>query len=260
MSDCTCHFRNPKMTVTAICIKDNKLMALRRSIEPHKGEWDFCGGFAEEGETAEEALHREVGEELGVPIKRFQPIGMFPGLWQDVPTINHAFLVDIDNPVISDDENSEVGWVPFATPIAFDSNQDVLEKLVEMHEDIHRVRELSSQLDKSVVVDEYDFYAAQLQGFLAREYDVEKLIGMGWVFPRQTMLRHQAVIEDMIVDEEYRGAGVGQKILEQLIEWSVENGVKVLELTTNPKRVAANALYQKLGFWLHETNHYLKNL
>ena len=64
----------------------------------------------------------------------------------------------------------------------------------------------------------------------------------------------------MIVDERHRGKGLGEKILLDLIRWAKNNGVEVVELTTNPKRLAANALYQKVGFKLHETNHYLLNL
>ena len=83
---------------------------------------------------------------------------------------------------------------------------------------------------------------------------------MGWIFPRQTMLMCQAVVEDMIVDESQRGKGLGEKILRDLIKWAKRNGVEVIELTTNPKRLAANSLYKKVGFKLHETNHYLLNL
>ena len=83
---------------------------------------------------------------------------------------------------------------------------------------------------------------------------------MGWIFPRTTLLRKQAVIEDMIVDEKHRGKGYGRTILKNLICWAENNGIEVIELTTNPKREAANALYKSEGFQLHETNHYLLNL
>jgi len=83
---------------------------------------------------------------------------------------------------------------------------------------------------------------------------------MGWIFPRRTLLRKQAVVEDMIVNGNYRGQGLGEKILRDLIKWAKKEGIEVIELTTNPKRVAANSLYKKVGFKLHETNHYLLKL
>jgi GNAT superfamily N-acetyltransferase len=61
----------------------------------------------------------------------------------------------------------------------------------------------------------------------------------------------------MIVDERYRGKGYGEKIMRKLIAWARTQNVDTIELTTNPKRVAANGLYKKVGFLLHETNHYL---
>ena len=75
--------------------------------------------------------------------------------------------------------------------------------------------------------------------------------------PRHTLLRRQAVVEDMIVDPTYRGKGYGEEILLQLLAWAKKEGMDTIELTTNPSRLAANSLYQKVGFKLHPTNHYL---
>ena len=122
------------------------------------------------------------------------------------------------------------------------------------------MKELVTQLDPSATVNEDSLYKAILNGYISKiELDGE-LAGMGWIFPRQTLLRKQAVVEDMIVNEKFRGQGLGEKILLDLIEWARKQGVEVIELTTNPKRVAANSLYQKVGFKLHPTNHYLLKL
>jgi GNAT superfamily N-acetyltransferase len=64
-------------------------------------------------------------------------------------------------------------------------------------------------------------------------------------------------VEDMIVDDAYRGKGYGQKMLLELISWAKKEGIDTIELTSNPKRIAANELYKKTGFELHPTNHYL---
>src|SRR3989344_1160444 len=128
-------------------------------------------------------------------------------------------------------------------------------------EEIEQMKKLVSQLDSSAETDERKLAAALKNGHIAKEYDgAGNLVGMGWIFPRQTLIRKQAVVEDMIVDEAYRGKGLGRKILKELIGWARAQGVEVIELTTNPKRVAANELYKSEGFYLHLTNHYLLKL
>ena len=66
------HYENPKPTATLICMNENKLLLVRRAIEPGKGEWGLPGGFIELGETANEAAIRELKEETnlkGNPIR-----------------------------------------------------------------------------------------------------------------------------------------------------------------------------------------------
>ena len=53
--------------VAAIIIKDNKILIGRRaSFESLPGWWEFPGGKPEKGESNEEAIRRELMEELGV--------------------------------------------------------------------------------------------------------------------------------------------------------------------------------------------------
>lgn len=54
--------------VAAIIVKDNKIFATQRGYGDFKGGWEFPGGKIEENETPEEALKREILEELNVHI------------------------------------------------------------------------------------------------------------------------------------------------------------------------------------------------
>ena len=262
-----CEFRNPKGAVTAVFIRDNKLLVLKRRDDPFKGLWDLPGGFMQEGEAPEEALKREIKEELGIDLRNPFFMRSFPGTYfwkgEDIPIISSFFLLDIkENNITLDQEHSDFSWVPLSElepeRIAFDSNQRFLELLKkEFTFDLKRIQELVSELDSSVKINEQSFYLAKLNGFLATRYEGSKLIGIGWIFPRQTLLRKQAVVEDMIVDSAYRGKGLGRELLDDLVNWAKDNGVEVIELTSNPQRIAANELYKKYGFELHPTNHYL---
>ena len=63
-------------------------------------------------------------------------------------------------------------------------------------------------------------------------------------------------IEDVVVDKSTRGKGVGKALIETAIEYATKNNIKKINLTSSPDRVAANKLYQKLGFVKRETNVY----
>lgn len=66
-----------------------------------------------------------------------------------------------------------------------------------------------------------------------------------------------ATIESVVVSSKMRGKGLGRKLMEHLLEEASRMNVDCIHLTSNPKRVAANALYQKMGFVKNETNCYV---
>lgn len=268
-----CEFSNPKATITAIILRDNKLLVLKRNEEPFKGAWDLPGGYMNQKETPESAIRRELKEELGVEgIEDNDLILMREvpgyGYWQtrEFPIIAHFYLIDIGRrEIILNEENSEFSWISLSQlepkNLAWDSNRDFCKWLKNNFTfDLERIKELIRQLDPSAIFNEQYLYKAALNGFISKKYDLGKLIGFGWIFPRQTLLRKQAIIEDMIVDDAYRGRGLGREILKDLLNWAEEKGMDTVELTTNPKRIAANELYKSEGFRLHETNHYLYNV
>ena len=54
--------------VAAIICKDNRIFATQRGSGEYRGQWEFPGGKVEPGETPEEALIREIKEELDIEI------------------------------------------------------------------------------------------------------------------------------------------------------------------------------------------------
>ena len=55
--------------VAAVMERDGRiLIGQRRGTDPHPLKWEFPGGKVEPGESAEHALIRELGEELGVTV------------------------------------------------------------------------------------------------------------------------------------------------------------------------------------------------
>ena len=66
----------------------------------------------------------------------------------------------------------------------------------------------------------------------------------------------RAWIEDVVVDTEARGMGIGQALNEYAIQLAEQAGAKTIDLTSRPSRESANRLYQRLGFVASETNVY----
>ena len=60
-------FFNPKPVGCAIAREpDGRVWLARRGFEPRRGRWSMPGGFVDLGETVQEAIARELDEELGV--------------------------------------------------------------------------------------------------------------------------------------------------------------------------------------------------
>ncbi|MEY3594690.1 MAG: hypothetical protein RL576_104, partial [Actinomycetota bacterium] len=66
----------------------------------------------------------------------------------------------------------------------------------------------------------------------------------------------RAWIEDVVVDSEARGHGVGEALNMAAIAEARSRGAITVELTSRPSREAANRLYRRIGFVQRETNIY----
>ena len=74
------------------------------------------------------------------------------------------------------------------------------------------------------------------------------------IFPIPTGIR--AWVEDVIVDEEARGAGIGAALTQEALRLARAAGARTVDLTSRPSRDAANALYEREGFAQRETHVY----
>ncbi len=75
---CVCRgYEAPALAVDAIVVRDGKILLIRRANEPFRGRWALVGGFVECGETAENAVVREVKEEVGLEVKVKELLGVY---------------------------------------------------------------------------------------------------------------------------------------------------------------------------------------
>jgi ribosomal protein S18 acetylase RimI-like enzyme len=66
----------------------------------------------------------------------------------------------------------------------------------------------------------------------------------------------RARIEDVVVDQDARGRGVGTALTMAAIDLAQRQGARGVDLTSRASRTAANRLYQRLGFQLRDSNVY----
>jgi NAD+ diphosphatase len=76
-------YLNPAAAVAGV-IRDEqgRVLVLVRGEEPGKGRWDLPGGFVDPDESAEDALRREVREEIGLEIADLRYVGSWPNVYE----------------------------------------------------------------------------------------------------------------------------------------------------------------------------------
>ena len=85
--------------------------------------------------------------------------------------------------------------------------------------------------------------------FMAKHMDFgNEIIGLATLLLYRVPTGLRGYIEDVIVDERGRGRRIGEALTQACLEAAQQAGAPYVGLTSNPARVAANQLYQKMGF------------
>lgn len=102
-----------RQIVNALLLRDGQVLLARRS--PHRRAypdcWSFPGGHVEAGETLEQALHRELQEELGISPQTYRPLEEIADP-ATADTTYHFYAVTAWTgvPIIRDDEHTALTW------------------------------------------------------------------------------------------------------------------------------------------------------
>lgn len=115
------YYNNSSAAVAAFIVSPNgqELLLCTRAKAPHKGLLDLTGGFVDDGETAEEAICREIKEELNLDVTQAKYLFSLPNLYLysdfTVHTLDLFFLVEVNNLAIMAcaDDVSAAQFIPF---------------------------------------------------------------------------------------------------------------------------------------------------
>ncbi len=98
-----------------------EILLAKRPMTAHKGGlWEFPGGKVERGETAEEALKRELGEELAIDAQVSSALLQIPYDYPEKSVLLDVWLVSVFAGEPMGNEGQEVRWVSLAELDSFD--------------------------------------------------------------------------------------------------------------------------------------------
>jgi NADH pyrophosphatase NudC (nudix superfamily) len=112
------YFHNCASAVAGIIICDNQILFNIRASQPARGCLDLPGGFVDYEEGLEEALTREVKEELNIDIKQWKYLSSHPNTYEHenviYKTIDSIFSCHLQNKpaiTVQAKEVSDFVWV-----------------------------------------------------------------------------------------------------------------------------------------------------
>ena len=98
--------------VAAIIKKNNYFLIVQRNRKKHMGlKWEFPGGKVEKNETFEEALLREIKEELNIKIVLQDKIAEEKYKDEKIDIVLHYFLCTQEDGTIELNEHEDLAWV-----------------------------------------------------------------------------------------------------------------------------------------------------
>ncbi len=98
--------------VAAVIKKDNKYFIAQRNRQKHFAYyWEFPGGKVDDYESFENALKREINEELSINIKIYHKITSQKHKDEKINVVVHYFLCEALNTNIILSEHEDMKWV-----------------------------------------------------------------------------------------------------------------------------------------------------
>lgn len=125
-------YNNRGVTIDAVIVREDKILLIKRGVEPFKEYWALPGGYVEWDETVEDAVKREVAEEMGLVVESMRMIGVYSDpARHPKQCIDVAYAVQASGEVTAGDDATEYAWklIDKIPELAFDHNKIVKDYL-----------------------------------------------------------------------------------------------------------------------------------
>ena len=109
-------WRNPRIVVATIPVREGRVFLARRAIDPRRGRWTCPGGFLELGEAAQEGARRETEEETELRVEIGRLVGVYSRPHAGVVTIVYEASVVGGRPLPAAETSEVRGFGPDEIP------------------------------------------------------------------------------------------------------------------------------------------------
>jgi GNAT superfamily N-acetyltransferase len=97
-------------------------------------------------------------------------------------------------------------------------------------------------------------------GCLLAVWDGERIVAYAQLCVEVLTTKVKAWLEDVVVDEGYRGQGIAAQLLERAVQEAKAMGCKHINLTSGTDRASAHSLYERNGFVERDSRQFRLNL
>jgi 8-oxo-dGTP diphosphatase len=127
------YFLSPKLVAGCLIADGNRILLIRRGLEPSLGKWTYPGGYVDFGETPVQCALRETAEEVGMTVRDPALLGVYADRRDPKPsiiTVTYVVKPGAEVPIVTA-EATEVRYfsvdeIPW-DDLAFDTTVQALE-------------------------------------------------------------------------------------------------------------------------------------
>lgn len=107
------------------------------------------------------------------------------------------------------------------------------------------------QIEQMLLSRDVNLFVVELDG---------EIVGIASIIIYTVPSGKKGYIEDVVIDPKVRGRGLGSQLIQYLISYAKQQQVSKIDLSSNPSRKSAHALYESCGFLKRDTFVYRLNI